>query len=274
MKEILCKPADRPAVIAGAGIRDLWRRRVIARSHDARGFTAIEIAMVATVIAILSLIVLPLFRNRVEEAKLAAAKADLESLLKAEILAQADTSFYFRLEDLDNVLNNDPVAPPVAGITVEVPPLVYAEGQTQNPRGLTQTEWHNLAGTKASPKFKGPYTAFTRTIPYGELLLTGTPMLRSVNGNTYSAIRDLRQGNLPAGSDAQLFDSPDNRMPIDPWGQPYLFFPPGTESAYNFSVIYSMGPDGLPGDAGAATQNNYLRETGVLGTGDDLEVRF
>ena len=54
-------------------------------SRGNAGFTAIEIAMVAAVIAILSLIVLPIFRNRVEDAKIAAAQADLEATLNCGV---------------------------------------------------------------------------------------------------------------------------------------------------------------------------------------------
>jgi prepilin-type N-terminal cleavage/methylation domain-containing protein len=249
----------------------------LARRKGRRGFTAIEMAMVATVIAILALIVMPLFRNRVEEAKLAAAKADLESLMKSEILAQADTSFFFRLEDLDNVINNDPAIVPAAGITIETPPVIFYPPYTKDPRSLTLDEWHNLAGTKSTPKFKGPYCTFTHTAPYSEALVDYPYLFRSVNSG-YSPIRDLRQGGYrPAGDPGVFSDAPNNRIPVDPWGNPYLFFPPTEETSYNYSAIYSLGPDGLPGDAGngmGITAASYLRETGVLGTGDDLEVRF
>ncbi len=250
-----------------------------------RGFTAIEIAMVATVIAIFALMVLPLFRNRVEEAKIAAAKADLTSLMKAQELAHADTGFYFRLEDLDNVINNDPNPFPPAGwtgVTIETPPLVYVPGaDNRTPRNLTVQEWRALAGTTASPKWKGPYVTMSRTITYGELRATGSPLLRSFNGGQYSAIRDIPAGGV-GGGDPNLYDSDRNRIPIDPWGNPYLYFPPTGETRYNYNSIFSLGPDGLPGNGLPFTRENLLREGAnindpnddYLGTGDDLEVRF
>jgi prepilin-type N-terminal cleavage/methylation domain-containing protein len=260
-----------------------------------RGFTAIEIAMVATVIAILSLIVLPLFRNRVDEAKIAAARADLASLMKAEMVAQADTGFFFRLEDLDNVAGNTPSPAPGTGITIQTPPLVYANGQdNRSPRGVTLQEWFSLAGPASAPRFKGAYAAITRSLTYGEMRASPSSVLylRSATGSigNYAAIRDLPQGGQPAGTDPTLFDSLDNRIPIDPWGNPYLFFPPSNESSYNFAAIYSLGPDGLPADeatrtalgVGAVNYQYYTRESvnqtdssdDLLGKGDDLEVRF
>jgi general secretion pathway protein G len=249
-----------------------------------RGFTAMEIAMVATVIAIFALLVIPLFRNRVEEAKIAAARADLASLMKAEIMAHADTGYYFRLEDLDNVINNAPNPLPAgwSGVTIETPPLVYVPGaDNRSPRNLTLQEWYALAGTTSSPKWKGPYVTMNRTITYGELRATGSPLLRTFNGGLYSAIRDIPVGGW-GGGNANLYDSDKNRIPIDPWGNPYLFFPPLNESSYNYCSIISLGPDGLPGAGQPYTRENLVREGAdinnpnddVLGTGDDLEVRF
>ncbi len=246
------------------------------RGQTPKGFTAMEIAMVASVIALFALLVLPLFRNRVDEAKIAAAQADLTSLMKAEILAHADTGYYFRLEDLDNVVNNAPNPLPGgwSGVTIEVPPLVYVAGaDNRTPRNLTLQEWYALAGTTASPKWKGPYVTMNRVITYGELRSQGSILLRSVNGGAYSPIRDIPAGGV-GGGDPNLYDSNLNRIPIDPWGNPYLFFPPTNETNFNYCSIYSLGPDGLPGNSQAFTLFNLLRENGILGTGDDLEVRF
>ncbi|MEI7634385.1 MAG: prepilin-type N-terminal cleavage/methylation domain-containing protein [bacterium] len=255
-------------------------------SHAQRGFTAIEIAMVATVIAIFALIVLPLFRNRVEEAKIARTKADLISLQKAETLAQADTGFYLRLEDLDNVMNNinytppNPPIPPAGGITIQIPPFVFPiANPTALPitrRALTLSEWANLAGLPANPKFKGPYISSMDYIIYGKLKTDTTyrNLLRSVSGNPASPIYDLNTG--------QLYDSDDNHIPVDPWGNPYLYFPPTGETSTNqnnnltySNVIYSLGPDGLPGNLPGTSANDFLRgTTNGLGNGDDLMVQF
>ncbi len=264
-----------------------------------RGFTAIEIAMVATVIAILALIVLPLFRNRVEEAKIAAAKADLRSFQKALTLAHADTGYWFRLEDLDNIEgnpynapNNPAQPPPAGGIVLETPPMVfYADYPASSRRPLDLTEWQNLSGSKAVPKWRGPYTSFQRAIELkevvgGRTVLPPTLAVRSEMGGHAQQLRapiwnvavDNRQHN-------QVYDSDDNLIPIDPWGNPYLFFPPSGETLYTNAVIYSMGPNGVPGDGqspGSTNPNVYLRpdpNSGIdkeqfLGGGDDLMVQF
>jgi hypothetical protein len=252
-----------------------------------------EIAMVATVIAILALIVIPIFRNRVNEAKIAAARADISSLMKAEILAHADTDFYYRLEDLDNVqmAADASTQPPSLGITIETPPIVYYAGpgsDTNNPRGLDLPSWRVLAGTQNNPKFKGPYATLTRTEEYNKLRTAFPILFRNSNGDQYSAIRDLPSGSALLGN-SSLYDSEQNRIPVDPWGNPYLFFPENPlETSYSYNAIYSMGPDGLPADDETRqvyfsnVRQDYTREgksitdptDDLLGKGDDLEVRF
>ena len=72
---------------------------------------------------------------------------------------------------------------------------------------------------------------------------------------------------------------------MDPWGNPYLFFPSTGETTYNYNSIISMGPNGLPGDGNAGNvRQAYLREYAPqvnpgnperwIGRDDDLEVRF
>jgi hypothetical protein len=81
-----------------------------------------------------------------------------------------------------------------------------------------------------------------------------------------------------------------SKYPIDPWGNPYLFFGPGrmgnvggriaitNETNFNTAVVYSMGPNGLPGDQATGLTDSalYFRETGVLGREgtDDLVREF
>jgi hypothetical protein len=269
--------------------------RALTGLRRSRGFTAMEIAMVATVIAIFALLVLPVFRNRVEEAKIAAANADLVSLMKAEILCKADTSHFVRLEDLDNTENNTPIPVPVNGITVETPPFRFpADG---NPAAYqlfgTTTEWQNFAGPVTAPKWKGPYTVFQRHVKLADFVLanSGTPpnsgMMRATGAGTntspsYRPIQNYHQGSPGAPSGAGLFDSDENRIPTDPWGNPYLFYPPiqatatAFESAYAVSWIVCLGPNGLPGDGNGIIEDHFLRGyfPAKLGTGDDLMVQF
>lgn len=222
------------------------------------GFTAIEIAMVATIIAILALIVLPLFRKRTEESKVVAAQDDMRSLRAALVLANADSDWWFRLQDLDNP-------------DADVPIAIWN-------RALTPTEQDVLASEE---RWIGPYDSVSRfvylfqihdgySVPtgYETLLRNPKPWLFRTNGGP---ILDL-------SADDEL-----DKLPTDPWGNTYLFFGPGllgirpaSETSYGDAVLYSLGPNGVPGDntAGATNSYNYTREAGYLGTVDDLSLHF
>ncbi len=255
------------------------------------GFTAVEIAMVAAVIAILSLIVLPIFRNRVEDAKVAAAQADLRALMLAQQVVQADTDVFARLEDLDNVQLFGYLTNPAGGVDKEVPFFKYIKptpGVTPPETRrvmLDNAERVRFAGTEQNPIWRGPYIAFQRSITYENLLANGLAdvLLASINVSYRAAIQDV--------SDNGFNDHVDNRYPVDPWGNPYMFFAPTGNSAdpavtdeFPTSAIYCLGPNGLAGDGSRPVDANaYTREGaaasaptdfGVIGKDDDLMVEF
>lgn len=263
--------------------------RAVAPSRGDYGFTAVEIAMVAAVIAILSLIVLPIFRNRVEEAKISAAKADLNALMKAQMVVKADIDAYARLEDLDNVELLGYTAAPAGGVDKEVPFFKYVKpvdgGVPADTRQiLTPAQRQQLAGQPNMPNWKGPYIAFQNSITYQDLAgtINVNNMRRSTSGNILSAIQDVYAGS-------PYSDHNNNRYPIDPWGNPYMFFAPTGNSSnpanpnneFPTAAIYCLGPNGVPGD-GSGGPAAYLREftltnptsDGRLGADDDLMVEF
>ena len=231
-----------------------------------KAFTAVEVTMVAAVIAILALIILPLFHKRAEKAKITASLDDLQGLAKAEILANADTGWYFRLQDLDNTKVYDesytsPAEDPL--IDESVPWAIWS-------RALFTSERETLANT-----WEGPYIAlqtrsqgrsYARAIELGDFRTsTDFPQYTTQNAQGFYPILVFN------------YDSDEDKIPVDPWGAPYLFFAP--ETLYGHGVIYSMGPNVLPGDgsAGAISINQLVRDTREpenLGNGDDLKYVF
>lgn len=219
-----------------------------------KGFTAVEVTMVAAVIAILALIILPLFQKRAEEAKVAACLDDLQGLAKAEILANADASWYFRLQDLDNTKLYPGTA---EDIDIAVPFAIWDRALTTAEREVLQRRW------------EGPYIAVQDLS--SELLANATANWDS------DFFQPNGQGKTPVLVFAE--DDEDDKIPTDPWGGPYIFFAPGTETSYNFSnaVIYSMGPNGFPGNASEVTGTNLRRDINQpdhLGNGDDYKFVF
>ena len=233
------------------------------------GFTAVEITMVATVIAILALLVLPLFRKRTEEAKKTAAMDDLQSLMKALILVNADADQWFRLQDLDNTMVYN--SPPQDAAT-EVPVAVWN-------RAISAQERQSLS---SPDRWQGPYIAFAKGAKQNyetySYFNTWKPFLFKSSG-----------GPIFDGSFNLIARQPvDDKIPKDPWGNPYLFFGPGklgkptegwgpaSQSNYGHAVIYCLGPNGFPGnnEVGASNASSYFREAGFLGEGDDMSVVF
>jgi type II secretory pathway pseudopilin PulG len=221
-----------------------------------KAFTAVEVTMVAAVIAILALIILPLFQKRADKARIAAAQDDLSGLAKAEILANADTDWYFRLQDLDNT---------------KIYPGTADQVDLAVPYALWDRQLSSIERDVLAKRWEGPYIAiqtYTASL-VGSARATWNPAFFTPNTQGKSPILLL------------TFDNDDDKLPTDPWGGPYIFFAPSeTDYNYQFSnaVIYSMGPDGLPGDGSlGVTGDTLVRDSAdvyALGKGDDFKYVF
>lgn len=236
-----------------------------------RGFTAVEIAMVASVIAILALLVLPIFRQRAEEAREAAVQDELDSMTKALLLIEADMpggNFIPQLSDLDNRrdenvqnLNNNfnNLAPPVVrwrsdGELGQAPTANRGEFVILSEPEFLRTVVQN---------WQGPYASIKKSISLAELDLPAFDNFTQAN-----------QGPIliPSGPFSPQ-ELQEDRYPVDPWGNPYLLFGPG-ETIYNTRAIYSLGPNGVPGDDIADNPASYTRTARILGTADDFSIEF
>ena len=150
------------------------------------GFTAAEIVTVVAIIAILALIVIPRFFQRTDEAKIVAAKDEMQQIAKMESLAYADTGFYIFPPDL-----------------MRVPQSAYA----------TVTVWSfdtwtiNVPGAVAYSNYSAGYFDFVNFVPERAV----TVQL----GNQW-------QGPY---LQYQKFDTTLN-LPLDPWGKPYYIYGP------------------------------------------------
>lgn len=227
---------------------------VFSRHHKYRGFTAVEIAMVATVIAIIALLALPMFRKRTEEAREAAVYDELATMAKMQLLAEADTGFQVRLQDL----LKPELDPALTNVTIKT-----WDGEIIQDQTLLNN-------------FKGPYIAISNknSVPLNEL---SSFWYNPTDGNGFIFVIDvdpLASRNPLTGEDAD--DIVNDLYPIDPWGNPYVFFGEGNlnfgqpgETNFNSSILISFGPDGVAGQSAGDIISNpfaYRRFDGV-GTG-------
>ncbi len=235
--------------------RALVRRRVslstpFARAHRLRGFTAVEIAMVATVIAIIALLALPIFRQRTEEARESAVFDELSSLAKVQLLAEADTGFQVRLQDLSK--------PKLDG---------------SSPVTIKTWDTRVINTNTLESNWEGPYIALNsrNSVSVDDLQ---DFWYSPVDGNGFIAVVSANPlaRRAPGGGES-ADNTADDRYPIDPWGNPYVFFGEGNlnpiagnESNFNTSILVSFGPDGnvgnLPDDI-LTNPNAYRRWNGV-----------
>lgn len=226
-----------------------------SKKHQTRskGFTAVEIAMVATVIAIIALLALPIFRDRADAAREAAVFDEMSSIAKMMLLAEADVSFKPRLQDLDN-----------------------SSSESISGGLLSVSQWNGQTPsiTNVDSNWGGPYLAYgsrnTSTINelrdywYRTSDSAGFIVVISFDPDA-SRIPDTTRENE---------DNLDDLYPLDPWGSPYIFFGDGrlgTESNFDTNIVISLGPDGVAGATSGTINDNpgaYRRfgnTTGVLG---------
>ncbi len=236
------------------------------------GFTMVELLIAIIIIGILVAIIVPVLSNRAADARIAAAKADMEAIANAESQVALDTGYLVRLHVLDDSgaasdgFGSDDGADVVDTIRDEIfnnagnPDLIFLDAKTGIllPPNLFQR-------VEADPEgfgWRGPYVNYQRR---------------------------LKPPTLPAFP--WTYGSP-----LDPWGNPYFLFVAGEDlnsgtssnglwvnevtgtldptfgyggftadaRVFDRPTLVSLGPNSQPGDAANP----------VLGAGDDLVRAF
>jgi prepilin-type N-terminal cleavage/methylation domain-containing protein len=228
------------------------------------GFTIVELLIAVIIIGILVAVIIPIYVNRAEDARIATAQADMDAISTAQQHAAIDTGYFYRVFVLDDVSGGDSVSP---------------DNNTDVVDGIVDERLRNDAGNMPN--------IFIDT-KFGTLLTNGSVIYdRLINSETSF------NWNGPyinvARKSGPKFGRPLNvpySTPIDPWGNPYLLFTreglmndvtgllvtsystgTGTYNAQVFDrpTILSMGANGVPGTGAAGSR---------FGEGDDLYRQF
>jgi len=266
------------------------------RSHRTRrgGFSAVELVISVIIIGLLVAVAFPLLTQRSKEARINAARSDLEHLANAQERVALDTGYMVRLFALDDSAESDssgqrglqvPNDPTdhVDSIYDEANALYYnvnvlqnlfIDRQTQDfiSTGAASGLWTQLVGNQSNymalgPVWRGPHITWNR------------------------------DQNVPNFVPASPGETGLDDIPNDPWGNNYLFFTrrgilnepegqfateitaadtqgvdataPGARTyaadVFDRPTVLTMGPDGVPGDA-----NGPNAPENTFGTGDDL----
>lgn len=256
---------SKPALRSAVSLSSCSRRK---------GFTAVEVAMVATVIAIISLLVLPIFRNRAEEAREAAVLDEISNMAKMMLLAEADISGQPRLQDLDKpqLTGTEPLGMMPWNGTITMPI------QTFSPSNI-RANWggpYLAFSARNSAPIGSPEVAqywYSNSDQNGFIVVKNNNPLTVDFGGTIG-VQTINPARAPQVTEVED-NYTDDLYPLDPWGSPYVFFGRGpinsTESEFNTNLIVSFGPDGVVGTTGNGILNGdaplYRRYDGS-GTGE------
>lgn len=220
----------------------------------ARGVTLVELLVVMLILSLLATLATPVFINRVNEARIATAKTEVEEIAKAQQLLGLTHGVYVPLQVLNDLpliegggsspVGTDDIANSVATSIFLVDVTKSAQSQVGSQSNLANFATDNLAA-RVYFGWKGPFLNVNRVF-------------------------------RPDSADRNFIAR--NSHPLDPWGNPYRFFSPigpiGTSSnsatsptdfqSPSFSdgilattpdrfdryAIVSFGPDGVGGVVG------------------------
>lgn len=106
------------------------------RSRRSRGFTLIEIMVVITILGILAALIVPRVVGRTDDARIAAAKQDIASIMQALKLYRLDNGRYPTTEQGLQALITKPTAEPL--------PNNWKQGGYLERSGIPKDPWGNV----------------------------------------------------------------------------------------------------------------------------------
>ncbi len=250
------------------------------------GVTLTELLVVLLIIAILATIAVPVYLNRVEEARVRTAQGEVRELAVAEDMCAATHGFYVPLQVLDDVVQpeqsnstrDDSIQNEYSHNSglylykVGLPPTAQLGG-TQRQLSDSQPGSANYDTDVANllNKWGGPFVNFNR-------------YFKGMSGNTII-------NNAADSSDTQIQED----FPLDPWGQPYRIFGPlgilGSGNVFNStspsewnSTMFNLQQTNRSGEqdpfdrfAIVSYGPNHtadLSGTGAVNSGDDIIYMF
>ena len=176
----------------------------IARNRN-RGLTLTELLVVMLIIGLLSSIAVPVYINRMEDARVRLAMAECREIAMAEEQCAMIHGFYVPFQILDDLphprnlsLQGDTIRNEPDGTILLINPLIRPEDQRGSQLVLS-TASGNPRVRDMIDHWAGPFINYQRV---------------------YTGNQDPKDPNFINTTEVRL------DFPLDPWGQPYRFYSP------------------------------------------------
>jgi prepilin-type N-terminal cleavage/methylation domain-containing protein len=220
------------------------------RRNFQRGLTLTELLVVMLIIGLLSTIAVPVYINRMEDARVRLALAEMREIANAQEQVAIIHGFYVPFQVLDNIpegpnnpSDGDTIRDDFTGNLFVINPLVRPLDQQSNQLALSDA---NARVTAIRDRWEGPFLNPQRVyIDDGAQGKPGDP--NYVNAGYYRL-----------------------DFPLDPWGSPYRFYSPlGIIGSGSYTLNYNnLGVSFSDGILTTADDRNFDRYA-VLSFGRD-----
>ncbi|MGB9691376.1 MAG: type IV pilin protein [Candidatus Sumerlaeaceae bacterium] len=253
-----------------------WHRH----TKDNRGLTLTELLVVMLIIGLLSSIAVPVYINRMEDARVRLAMAECREIAMAEEQCAMIHGFYVPFQVLSDLphpknltIQGDTIRNEPDGQLFVINPLIRPQDQQGNQLRLSSTS-PNPRIRDMIDHWGGPFISYHRV---------------------YTGNQDPKDINFINTTEVRL------DFPLDPWGQPYRFYSPlgiiGTNAlnlnitnlSYSFSdgaltssddrnfqryAVVSYGRDGVPETlAGVNNRDDIIYFFGIAGVESEFGLR-
>ena len=146
-------------------------KKVVA--FNRRGFTLIEVIVVAAIIAILAGILVPMIFNQIDEAKISRAKGDIKSLSTAIYSFRKDVGAWPK-STADAACNSTLLISNGPGLNAATSAALQAQQYNVNEVKTFSSQLTNDPGNGCYGNWKGPYIANVDLDPWGNPYLLST----------------------------------------------------------------------------------------------------
>jgi len=236
------------------------QRAVLGNRPDTarRAVTLTELLVVLVIISLLATVAVPVYVNKVEQAKISTARMEVREIAHAQEQCALIHGFYVPLQVLDNLIydvdthsSGNPRTDDMENEDQDIY-LIVATRSVELQYGGDQLRLRDWEGVNRHPMVQNLYTKWAGPFLNPQRVAFGEEIQR----------------NLLTSAEENEATSLD--FPLDPWGNPYRFYSP--IGIIGSDALTEHLPVGAPGDKPSGSWTNF--SNGQLTQNDDRFDRF